>query len=53
MRVEFNCVREELPVAQDEEFELGRALLKQVRMVKAAMRKCDELKRRAKGNARA
>jgi hypothetical protein len=49
MRVEVNHVREERPVCDDGEFELSRALLKQLKTLKAAMRRCDELRRRAKG----
>jgi hypothetical protein len=51
MRVELNGVREKLTAAHEEEFELGRALLRQVNVLKAAMRKCDELRRRAEGKA--
>jgi hypothetical protein len=49
MRVEFNGSREKLPATGDDEFELSRALLKQLKTLKAAMRKCDELRRRAQG----
>ena len=49
IQVEVNHVRQETPVCDDGEFELSRALLKQLKTLKAAMRRCDELRRRAKG----
>jgi hypothetical protein len=49
MRVEVNHVREESPDCDDGEFELSRALLKQLKTLKAAIRNCHELRRKAEG----
>ena len=49
MRVEYNGVREEHPVCGHADFELTRALLKQLKTLKAAIRKCHELRRKAEG----
>jgi hypothetical protein len=51
MQVEVNHAREESPVCDDVEFELSQALLKQLKTLKAAIRKCHELRRRAEGRA--
>jgi hypothetical protein len=48
MRVEYNGVLDELPDNDDGDFELSRALLKQLKTLKAAIRKCEELGRRAR-----
>jgi hypothetical protein len=49
MRVEVNGIRDERPVGDDDSFELSRALLKQLKTLKAAIRKCHELRRKAEG----